>query len=123
MKHTNTLTIGRKIEKIRNLRGLSQSELGKLIGVTKQAISKMEHAEKIDDEKLKLIAEALGVSLCSIKRFRKEMLFHLATNRNNNLTDRNTVAIKKEHSNASIILIIRLFEELIRMEHGVINNR
>ena len=51
--YTNSSHLGRKIERIRRLRGMTQTDLGELLGVTKQAISKMEQAEKIDDEKLK----------------------------------------------------------------------
>lgn len=58
--YTNSSHLGRKIERIRRLRGMTQTDLGELLGVTKQAISKMEQAEKIDDEKLKQVATALG---------------------------------------------------------------
>ena len=54
--YTNSSHLGRKIERIRRLRGMTQTDLGELLGVTKQAISKMEQAEKIDDEKLKQVA-------------------------------------------------------------------
>ena len=50
--YTNTLHIGRKIERVRRLRGMTQTDLGDLLGVTKQAVSKMEQTEKIDDDKL-----------------------------------------------------------------------
>lgn len=40
--YTNTLHIGRKIERVRRLRGMTQTDLGDLLGVTKQAVSKME---------------------------------------------------------------------------------
>ena len=60
--YTNSSHLGRKIERIRRLRGMTQTDLGELLGVTKQAISKMEQAEKIDDEKLKQVATALGVT-------------------------------------------------------------
>ena len=50
--YTNNSHLGRKIERIRRLRGMTQTDLGELLGVTKQAISKMEQSEKIDDDKL-----------------------------------------------------------------------
>ncbi|WP_286846504.1 helix-turn-helix domain-containing protein, partial [Proteiniphilum sp. UBA5463] len=34
-------TFRRKIERVRRLRGMTQAELGELLGITKQAISKM----------------------------------------------------------------------------------
>ena len=53
--YTNNSHLGRKIERIRRLRGMTQTDLGELLGVTKQAISKMEQSEKIDDDKLKQV--------------------------------------------------------------------
>ena len=48
--YTNNSHLGRKIERIRRLRGMTQTDLGELLGVTKQAIYKMEKSEKIDDD-------------------------------------------------------------------------
>ncbi|MGE4587665.1 MAG: helix-turn-helix domain-containing protein, partial [Mangrovibacterium sp.] len=48
--YTNVVHIGRKIERVRRLRGMTQTDLGDILGVTKQAISKMEQTEKIDDD-------------------------------------------------------------------------
>ena len=41
-KYTNTIHLGRKIERVRRLRGMTQAELGDLLGITKQAVSKIE---------------------------------------------------------------------------------
>lgn len=38
--YTNTVHIGRKIERVRRLRGMTQTDLGNLLGITKQAVSK-----------------------------------------------------------------------------------
>ena len=55
---SNHLHLGKKIERLRRLRGMTQTELGQLLGITKQAVSKMEQTEKIDDERLEKIASA-----------------------------------------------------------------
>ena len=70
--YTNNSHLGRKIERIRRLRGMTQTDLGELLGVTKQAISKMEQSEKIDDDKLKQVADALGVTEDGLKKFTEE---------------------------------------------------
>ncbi len=76
--YTNSSHLGRKIERIRRLRGMTQTDLGELLGVTKQAISsKMEQAEKIDDEKLKQVATALGVTEEGLKKFTEETVLVL----------------------------------------------
>lgn len=51
--YSNMLHMGRKIERIRRLRGMTQTDLGEALGVTKQAVSKLEQTEQIDDERLK----------------------------------------------------------------------
>jgi transcriptional regulator with XRE-family HTH domain len=55
--------IGRKISRIRELRDMKQEALAQALGTNQQAISAIENSETIDDEKLKAIAEALGVSV------------------------------------------------------------
>jgi transcriptional regulator with XRE-family HTH domain len=78
--YTNSSHLGRKIERIRRLRGMTQTDLGELLGVTKQAISKMEQAEKIDDEKLKQVATALGVTEEGLKKFTEETVLYYTSN-------------------------------------------
>lgn len=68
--------IGRKIEKIRQLHGMTQSELGQLLGVTKQAVSKMEKTERCKEEKLRKVAAALGVTPEGLKSFSEESIFY-----------------------------------------------
>jgi transcriptional regulator with XRE-family HTH domain len=80
---SNTITHhkGRKIERIRKLRGMTQSDLGeKLGGISKQAISKLEQAEEIDDERLGEIAVALGVTFEGLKNFNEEKVLYNTVN-------------------------------------------
>jgi transcriptional regulator with XRE-family HTH domain len=64
--------IGRKILRIRELRGMKQEILADAIGVSQQTISLLENSQEVDDKRLKQIAEALGVSLEAIKNFSEE---------------------------------------------------
>lgn len=64
--------IGRKISRIRELRDMKQEALAQALGTNQQAISILENSETIDDEKLKQIAKALGVSVEAIKNFSDE---------------------------------------------------
>jgi len=61
--------IGRNISRIRELRGMKQEALAIAIGMSQQTISNIEGSETVDDEKLNVIAEALGVSAEAIKNF------------------------------------------------------
>lgn len=118
--HTNTLHIGRKIERIRRLRGMTQTDLGELLGVTKQAVSKMEQAEKIEDEKLKQVAGALGVTEEGLKKFTEETVLYYTNNfyENSNATATNigTVSNVENINQFSMEQAVKLFEELLKIE-------
>ena len=77
---TSVLSIGRKIEKIRRLRGMTQTELGDLLGISKQAVSKMEQTKQIDDERINVIAKALNVCPDAIRNFNEEATFSIIAN-------------------------------------------
>lgn len=79
--HKQMLHMGRKVERIRRLRGMTQTELGDLLGgITKQAVSKIEQSEKIEGEKLKRIADALGVTEDGLKKYNEESILYYTYN-------------------------------------------
>ncbi|MHB1105925.1 MAG: helix-turn-helix domain-containing protein [Lutibacter sp.] len=65
--------IGRKISRIRELRGMKQEALADALGISQQAVSKIEQSEKVEDDKLKEIANALGVTKEAIENFSEEL--------------------------------------------------
>lgn len=71
-----TGSIGKKVERIRKIRGVSQETLAGSIGVSRQNLSKLEQAEHIDDEKLELIARGLGVTADSIRNFNEDAMIN-----------------------------------------------
>ena len=76
--------IGRKISKIRELKGLKQDALAWELGVSQQAVSKMEQSETLDDEVLEKIAKILGVSKEAIKNFNEESVINYFNTFNDN---------------------------------------
>lgn len=72
--------IGRNISRIRELRDMKQEALALAIGTTQQSISIIEGSESVDDEKLKTIADALGVSSEAIKNFSEDAVFNIIGN-------------------------------------------
>lgn len=64
--------IGRKISRIRELRGMKQEALAQALGVSQQTVSTLENSEEIDEKRLKDVAEALGVSAEAIMNFSEE---------------------------------------------------
>ncbi|KQB40966.1 helix-turn-helix domain-containing protein [Flavobacterium aquidurense] len=72
--------IGRNISRIRELRDMKQEALAIAIGVSQQTISSIEGSENVDEEKLKAIAEVLGVPAEVIRNFSEEAVFNIMGN-------------------------------------------
>jgi len=118
INHTNMLHIGRKIERIRRLRGMSQTELGETLGITKQAVSKMEQTEHLGDDRVKEVAAALGVTEVGLKSFHEEHVLYNTTNffENCGVTATAISSYTETFNNFPIEKTIELFEELLRKE-------
>ena len=72
-----TLHIGRKISRIRELRGMKQEALALELGISQQAVSKLEQSEKVEEEVLEKIAKALGVNSEAIKNYNDETVINI----------------------------------------------
>jgi len=72
-KPSNT-HIGRKISRIRELRGIKQETLANELGLSQQTVSRMEQSETIEDEVLEKVAGVLGVSAEAIKNYSDEAI-------------------------------------------------
>jgi transcriptional regulator with XRE-family HTH domain len=72
--------IGRKISRIRELRGMKQETLATELGISQQAISKLEQSEEIEDSTLDKVAKVLGVTAEAIKNFNEETVFNIIGN-------------------------------------------
>ncbi len=81
---SETLHIGRKISRIRELRGMKQEALAQELGISQQAISKLEQSEKVEEEVLDKIAKALGVNSEAIKNYDDEKLIQNIQNNYDN---------------------------------------
>jgi transcriptional regulator with XRE-family HTH domain len=82
-----TLNIGRKISKIRELRGIKQEALATELGISQQAISKIEQSADVDGEALEKIAKILGVTPEAIKNFSEEAVVNYFNTFNDNSTN------------------------------------
>lgn len=116
---TKILHIGRKIERVRKLRGLTQEEVGVGLGITKQAVSKLEQSETIEEERLEQIAAVLGVTLEGLKRFNDETVL----NNTHNFYDSSSVTHSSINNgyeftivNNPVEKIIELYESLLKVE-------
>ncbi|UJH90568.1 helix-turn-helix transcriptional regulator [Antarcticibacterium sp. 1MA-6-2] len=83
---TKSNHIGRKISRIRELRGMKQEALAAELGISQQSVSHLEQSETIEDEKLEQVAKALGVTKEAIENFSEEAVFNYFSNFYDNST-------------------------------------
>ncbi|GAE85263.1 helix-turn-helix domain-containing protein [Bacteroides reticulotermitis] len=123
--YTNALHMGRKIERIRRLRGMTQTDLGNLLGITKQAVSKMEQIEKLEDDRIVKVADALGVTEEGLKKFTEDNVLYYTNNfyENSNATATNigTISNLENINHFSMDQAVKLFEELLKIEREKYN--
>ncbi|WP_157977262.1 helix-turn-helix domain-containing protein [Taibaiella helva] len=79
-----TSTIGRKIEAVRKIREVSQETLASRLGMTRQNLFKLEQNGNIDETQLGQIADALGVSVDTIKNYDDDAVINYIQNNYNN---------------------------------------
>jgi transcriptional regulator with XRE-family HTH domain len=76
--------IGKKISRIRELRGMKQEALAAELGISQQAVSKIEQSADVEGDALNKIALALGVTSDAIKSFSEEAIFNYFNTFNDN---------------------------------------
>jgi transcriptional regulator with XRE-family HTH domain len=80
----NRTHIGRKISRIRELRGMKQETLATELGISQQAISKLEQSEEIEDSTLEKVAKVLGVTKEAILQFSDDAVINYFNTFNDN---------------------------------------
>ncbi len=106
--------IGRNIERIREIKGIKQETLAKELGISQQAVSKMEQSETIDEDRLELVAKALGVTKETIQNYTEEaVIFNIQT--------------MNDHSSANyqynfnpLDKVVELYEKLLKEKDEII---
>ncbi|MEO7211294.1 helix-turn-helix transcriptional regulator [Mucilaginibacter sp.] len=102
-----TLHIGRKISKIRELRGMKQETLATELGISQQAISKIEQSAEVEEDALIKISKVLGVTVEGLKHFTEDSVFNNINNFHDNSIQNNFNPIEK---------VIELYERLLQSE-------
>ena len=80
MTTTKPNHIGRKIARIRELRGMKQETLAEELGMSQQNVSHLEQSETIEEEKLEKVAKALGVTKEGVENFSEEAILNIIGN-------------------------------------------
>lgn len=102
-----TLHIGKKISRIRELRGMKQESLAAELGISQQAVSKIEQSAEVEEDALERIAKVLGVTVEGLKHFTEDSVFNNINNFHDNSIQNNFNPIEK---------VIELYERLLQSE-------
>lgn len=117
---TNTPHIGRKISRIRELRGMKQETLAIELGISQQAVSKLEQSEQIEDSTLDKVATVLGVSKEAIKNYSDEVVFNVISNTyHNSSSDHSTLiasSVNYQPTFNTVEKIVELYERLLAID-------
>ena len=111
---TKTNHIGRKIARIRELRGMKQETLAEELGISQQSVSTLEKSETLDDTKLEEIAKALGVTKEGIENFSEESVLNIISNSFHDQSALN--AILHQPTFNPIDKVVELYERLVQAE-------
>ncbi len=84
--------------------------MARALGITQQAVSKMEKSEEVDDDQLQKVADILGVSPETIRNFSEEALFN---NINNTFHDHSSLI---NYQFNPIEKVVELYEQLLKSE-------
>jgi len=109
----NTPHIGKKIQRIREIRGIKQEVLASELGISQTAVANMERSDTVDEEMLRRVADVLGVSPEAIKNFSEEALvFHIQ-----NMHDQATAyAYNFQCTYNPLDKVVELYERLLESE-------
>ena len=102
-----TAHIGKKISRIRELRGMKQEVLAAELGISQQAVSKIEQSAEVEEGALEKIAKVLGVTTEAIKNFSEEAVFNIIGNTYHD----NSASLNFQCSFNPIDKIIQLYDE------------
>jgi len=120
MTATKPNHIGRKIARIRELRGMKQETLAEQLGISQQSVSHIEQSETLDDVKLDEIAKVLGVTKEGIENFSDEAVFNVISNTYHNTSNDNSSLIASsvnyQPTFNTVEKIVELYERLLQAE-------
>jgi len=108
--------IGRKIARIRELRGMKQETLAEELGISQQSVSSLEKSETVDDEKLERVAQVLGVTKEGIQNLSEETVLNIISNTFNSNDSSTLNAINIQPSFNPIDKVVELYERLVQAQ-------
>lgn len=86
------INLGRKIMRMRELLGVRQEAVAEKLGISQQAVSKIEQKEHVDDVMLDRVAKALGVNTEAIKNLDEQAtVFNVVQNNYDSATNHGAI--------------------------------
>jgi transcriptional regulator with XRE-family HTH domain len=99
---------------------MKQEALAAELGISQQAISKIEQSADIDGEVLEKIAKVLGLTSEAIKAFTEEAIFNIISNTFHNTSSDNSTLIASslnyQPTFNTVEKIVELYERLLQSE-------
>tara|TARA_R110000765_G_scaffold309928_1_gene403316 strand:- start:214 stop:609 length:396 start_codon:yes stop_codon:yes gene_type:complete len=108
--------IGRKIARIRELRGMKQETLAEELGISQQSVSNLEQSETVEDMKLEEIAKILGVTKEAIENFSDEAVFNYFNNFSDNSINQGPIGAHNTCNFNPLDKVVELYERLVQAE-------
>src|SRR5215469_7705822 len=103
--------VGKNLQRVRVYLGVKQDALATDLGMSQQAISKVEQDEEIEKALLRKIADSLGVSPDLIENFDEEKAVYNINNFRDNTLEQGATAIGQQFN--PIEKIVELYERLL----------
>ena len=111
-----TTHIGRKICKLRELRGMKQETLAAELGISQQAISKIEQSPDVEEEALEKIAKILGPTPDAVRNFSEEAVFNYFNNFSDNSINQGPIGAHNTCNFNPLDKVVELYERLLKSE-------
>lgn len=109
--------VGRRIGRIREMLGVKQETLAEQMGITQQAVSKLEQSEELEEKTLERVAKALGVTVEAIKHFSEDAVFNIISNTFTDFKDNSVASPMNYHCTFNAVdKIVELYERLLQSE-------
>jgi transcriptional regulator with XRE-family HTH domain len=108
--------IGRKIERIRIIRGMKQETLAAALGLSQQAVSKLEKSDEIEEERLEKVAQALEVPIDVLKNFNEDAAINVFGNTITNTNHDQSAMVSYQPTFNPIDKIVELYEKIVKLE-------
>jgi len=107
---------GYNVKRLREILGIKQDELADKLGMTQQAISKIEQKDVLDDDLLNKIADILHITSDAIKNFNDEKALNIMFNTMNMQDNSSLVHNYYNPTFNPIDKVVELYERMLKAE-------